>query len=177
MKPIFTVHAGEFLVGDYINRNLGRKYNVWVPTKDTGIDLLVTTNRTHRKTVSLQVKLSRSYDIKQEFVGDVLATSWFTLKPAKIRHSTADIWVFVILTPRQTEHYVLVPIRELIARIPKRCGSIWHLYLWVYRKGCYETRTLDHRQRFALPTAGSSDKRLDFSAYLDNWAILHRMVR
>ena len=40
MKPLFTIHEGEFLVGDYINRKLGRKFDVWVPTKDTGVDLL-----------------------------------------------------------------------------------------------------------------------------------------
>ena len=45
MKPMFTIHEGEFLVGDYINRNLKDKYEVWVPTKDEGTDLLVT----HRK--------------------------------------------------------------------------------------------------------------------------------
>lgn len=42
MKPMFTVHEGDFLVGDYINGDLGKKYEVWVPTKDTGADLLVT---------------------------------------------------------------------------------------------------------------------------------------
>jgi hypothetical protein len=40
MRPIFTVHAGEFLAGQYIEREF--KKNVWVPRKDTGIDLLVT---------------------------------------------------------------------------------------------------------------------------------------
>ena len=39
MKPIFTIHEGEFLAGDHINRKLGHKYDVWVPTKDSGVDL------------------------------------------------------------------------------------------------------------------------------------------
>jgi hypothetical protein len=46
MKPLFTIHEGEFLVGDYINRKLGRKFDVWVPSKDSGVDLLVTRKRT-----------------------------------------------------------------------------------------------------------------------------------
>ncbi len=44
MKTLFTIHAGEFLVGDHISRRFGLKYDVWVPAKDTGIDLLVTRN-------------------------------------------------------------------------------------------------------------------------------------
>ncbi len=51
MKPLFTVHEGEFLVGDYINRKFRRKYDVWVPTKDIGIDLLVTRKQRRGKAV------------------------------------------------------------------------------------------------------------------------------
>jgi len=54
LKPMFTVHEGEFLVGDYINRNLGKKHEVWVPTKDTGVDLLVTSKVRGRRPVGLQ---------------------------------------------------------------------------------------------------------------------------
>ena len=45
MKPICTIHEGKFLIGDYINRRFGRKLNVWVPTKDSGVDLLITRKR------------------------------------------------------------------------------------------------------------------------------------
>jgi 3D (Asp-Asp-Asp) domain-containing protein len=40
MKPLFTIHEGEFLVGDHINRKLGNKFDVWVPTKDSGVEFL-----------------------------------------------------------------------------------------------------------------------------------------
>ena len=59
MRPLFTVHAGEFLVGQHIERKFKRT-NVWVPTKDVGVDLLVT-NATSTKAVSLQVKFSRDF--------------------------------------------------------------------------------------------------------------------
>jgi hypothetical protein len=59
MRPIFTVHAGEFLVGQYIESRF-KGTNVWVPTKDRGFDLLIT-NGTHKKTLSLQVKFSRDF--------------------------------------------------------------------------------------------------------------------
>jgi hypothetical protein len=40
MKPLFTLHAGEFLVDTEIEWEF-RRVNVWIPAKDTGIDLLV----------------------------------------------------------------------------------------------------------------------------------------
>ena len=44
MRPLFTIHAGEFLVADYIERNYTKNnhFRVWVPSKDDGIDLLIT---------------------------------------------------------------------------------------------------------------------------------------
>jgi len=50
MRPRCTVHAGECLVGECIEHNFPR-WNVWVPSKDTGVDLLVTDAR-HRKAIS-----------------------------------------------------------------------------------------------------------------------------
>lgn len=41
MKPIFSIHAGEYLVGSFIEETY-KDYNVWIPSKDTGVDFLVT---------------------------------------------------------------------------------------------------------------------------------------
>jgi hypothetical protein len=35
MKPIFTIHAGEYLVGSHIESKF-KKLNVWLPTKARG---------------------------------------------------------------------------------------------------------------------------------------------
>ena len=59
MRPMFTVHAGEFLVGQHIEGAFKDK-NVWVPTKDVGVDLLVT-NSANTKAATLQVKFSRDF--------------------------------------------------------------------------------------------------------------------
>jgi hypothetical protein len=59
MRPIFTIHAGEFIVGEHLERSF-KDINIWVPTKDTGVDLLVT-NSTNTKGISFQVKFSRDY--------------------------------------------------------------------------------------------------------------------
>ena len=39
MKSLFTVHAGEYLVGSHIERNF-KRVNVWLPAKDTGVEQL-----------------------------------------------------------------------------------------------------------------------------------------
>jgi hypothetical protein len=41
VKSLFAIHAGEFAVGDFLERNFPN-VNVWVPSIDTGVDLLVT---------------------------------------------------------------------------------------------------------------------------------------
>ena len=73
MRPIFTVHAGEYLVGDYIEKKF-KGCRVWIPSKDTGIDLLVTDPRGNNG-VSLQVKFSKDY-----IIPEVKAAGWWTLK-------------------------------------------------------------------------------------------------
>jgi hypothetical protein len=175
MKPIFTIHEGEFLVGDYINRKLGHQYNVWVPTKDSGVDLLVT--RKHRKgeAVGLQAKFSRSFDIRPELARHVIATSWFVLEPQKIRKSQADLWVFAIMTLQHDQHFVVIPKRELQKRIPRNPGKRWTLYLWVYADGsCFQVRDLSTDERLETVHSGVRDRRRDFSQWLENWRLLEK---
>jgi len=47
MRPIFTIHAGEYLAATEIQKTF-RDLQVWIPSKDTGIDLLVTDARQNR---------------------------------------------------------------------------------------------------------------------------------
>jgi hypothetical protein len=49
----------KLLVGQHIEQSLKGK-NVWVPTKDSGVDLLVT-NSKNTKMATLQVKFSRDF--------------------------------------------------------------------------------------------------------------------
>jgi hypothetical protein len=178
MKPIFTVHEGEFLVGDYINRKFGNKYDVWVPTKDSGVDLLVTRKRVRRNSVKLQVKFSRSFDIHEQLTRDVFATSWYTLDPKKIRQSEADLWIFVSMTLRHERYFVLIPTPELRRRISRGCGSKWNLYLWTYADGsCYQVRDLNLEGRLNAVHRGVQDQYRDFSKWLDNWRRLDKLSR
>ena len=183
LKPMFTVHEGEFLVGDYINRNLGSKYDVWVPTKDTGVDLLVTSQTKGRKPVKIQVKFSRSFGSKDVPPEELLAFGWYTLNPAKIRDSAADLWIFVILTLRHEPHFVIIPTRELQERLPESLPgkqSKWHLYLVALRrKRCYNFRDLPKGQKQLAVLGQLSDPKPDFdySEFYNNWKLLDELSR
>lgn len=93
MTPMFTVHAGEYLVANYIESKFCRNHGVrvWVPSKDDGIDLLVT-NKDCREAVSLQVKFSKNYING----GDCNSSGWWQIKNDKLKYSNADYWVFVM---------------------------------------------------------------------------------
>src|SRR3990172_306839 len=98
MKALFTIHGGEYLVGSYIEQRF-RKVNVWVPSKDTGIDLLVS-DRRNRRTVSLQVKFSKDFLVTHGgplFQKHLRACGWWTINRDKLQRSPADLWVFVLL--------------------------------------------------------------------------------
>ena len=117
MKPLFTVHAGEYLVGEYIERTFPG-WNVWLPSKDTGVDLLVT-DRRNRKTVSLQVKFSKDYSFYRSLLlqSRMLAGGWWSLDARKIQKSNADFWIFVLPSFVEKEiSFIIVSPDELLRR-------------------------------------------------------------
>ena len=88
MKPLFTLHAGEIVTAEHIEHEF-KKMNVWVPTKDTGIDILVT-DKNNKKTLSLQVKYSKHFEsgLKDaELERGLRACGWWTLTRKKIKES------------------------------------------------------------------------------------------
>ena len=124
MKPLFTVHAGEYLVGEYIERNFPG-WNVWLPSKDTGIDLLVTDTR-NRKAVSLQVKFSKDYPEHGSLLlqSRLLAAGWWSLDARKIQKSNADFWIFVLPSFVEKEtSFIILPPAELLRRFKAIHGT------------------------------------------------------
>jgi hypothetical protein len=86
MRPLFSVHAGEYLVGSHIEQHF-RRVNLWVPAKDTGIDLLVSDRSNHRS-ISLQVKFSKDFLVTHrgpEFQRSLKACGWWTLDRDKLK--------------------------------------------------------------------------------------------
>jgi hypothetical protein len=179
LKPLFTIHAGEFVVGEYIERTF-RRVNLWVPTRDTGMDLLVT-NAQNQKSVSLQVKFSRDWLSVQSiiFQKPVRACGWWSLDRLKIANSKADYWVFVLvgLERRSTDFVILKPT-NLLTRLDSIHGRTkrFQSYLWVTEKGrCWETRGLKRKTLVAIAQDEYSNKARDFSKYLNNWSVLQTL--
>jgi hypothetical protein len=126
MKTLFTIHAGEFLVGSEIEKRI-KGTNVWVPSKDKGIDLLISDSENVRL-VTIQVKFSRDFlvtHMEEIFQKGLLACGWWTHNRKKIQESKADFWVFVLqaFDPKRTQYIIISP-QELGQRLSAIHGSI-----------------------------------------------------
>jgi hypothetical protein len=140
MQPLFTIHAGEYLVGSHLEQELtdpnGDEINVWVPSKDTGIDFLVT-DKKNKKTTSLQVKFSKDFLIthgRSEYQEKLISCGWWTLNREKIRNSPADYWIFVLHTfNAKNMQYVILTPQQLIERLDliHPTAKSLQTYLWV----------------------------------------------
>jgi hypothetical protein len=179
MKPLFTVHAGEFLVGCEIEKKFPR-VNVWLPGKDTGIDLLLS-NKDNTRMLPLQVKFSRDYlvtHIKDPTVfRNLRACGWWTPTREHIKGSPAQYWVFVLLGFSRTAEFIFIKPDDLLRRLVsirrkkgKRDIHRLDTYFWVTQKGtCFETRDLDRAQQVAYAQGKCDDDARDFTQYLNNW--------
>jgi hypothetical protein len=101
MKLMFTIHGGEYLVGAHIGRRF-KRVNVWVPSRDTGVDLLVSDPQ-NRHALSLQVKFAKDWlvtHMKPEFQQPLRACGWWSIDQTKLSKSAADFWVFVLVVSR-----------------------------------------------------------------------------
>jgi hypothetical protein len=175
VKPIFTIHAGEFLAADYIERTF-RNVNLWVPAKDTGVDLLVSDSK-NKSTVSLQVKFSRDFlatHMAAVFQKPLRACGWWTLNRQKLITSTADYWVFVLVGfARQTTDFVIITPAELLRRLDAIHGGnpkTFQSYLWITQdKRCWETRGLKRLDQLAIAHSEYGSVERDFTTHLDKW--------
>jgi len=183
MRPLFTVHAGEYLVGAYIEHTYPQ-WCVWVPSKDTGIDLLVTDSR-NRRAVSLQVKFSKDFNPTHHPIlvqNKLMATGWWTHQDQKIEKSKADFWVFVL--PSFIEHetsFIIVPPSDLLRRfraIHGRAGKRIHSYLWVTKTGhCWETRGLPSADQELIAFDRFSNQSRDFTRFLNAWQQIGKRLK
>ena len=181
MKSLFTVHAGEYLVGSYIEEHY-RQWNVWLPSKDTGIDLLVTDSQ-NRKSVSLQVKFSKDFiptARRESAIKDhLMATGWWSLDERKINESEAEFWVFVL--PSFLEHrtsFIIIPPKELLRRlrdIHGQGGKKIQSYFCVTKSTksnksqCWEHRGLTNVNLKKIGDGCFSAKQRGFTKFLDAW--------
>lgn len=183
MRPLFTIHAGEFLVGEFIERNFPTLH-VWIPSKDTGVDLLVT-DTSAQNAVSLQVKLSRDYkkpEAVDEFQRVLIAAGWHTLNHHKLLTSTADYWVFVLvsLERRIQPQFIVIPPKKLLDRLVAIHGKQerYHFYPWVIQTGvCLHGRGLTKKECAQLASGLLELGDRDLKPFLGNWSALEHLAQ
>jgi hypothetical protein len=174
MRPIFTIHAGEYLVATKIEETFPSA-RVWVPSKDDGIDLLVT-NRNCSKSVSLQVKFSKDYlgnSVKPEIATGIKSGGWWTFSREKIEKSPADYWVLVTYSFHSRDFdFLLIKPLELV-QLYDSLGNKERInsYVWVTKSSqCWETRGLKTEEQSLVAQGKFSDKSRNLSKYLNNWS-------
>lgn len=189
MKPICTIHAGEYLVGEHLEKRYSKNgWRIWTPGKDTGIDLLVT-SADCRKTFSIQVKFSKSYP--QKFECD--ASGWWNVKRDAIAKSDADCWVFVFpVWPRNMDEenatrvlgvedcrFVVIDPEKLLKRLELihpdvKAGGTYKIYLTQKGENVLETREIKEKIEGVW-----KDKKhpRNLSAFLDNWEPLETALQ
>lgn len=149
--------------------------NAWIPTKDTGVDLLIS-NKRNDKTVSLQVKFSRDFlatHMAPVFQKPLRACGWWTLDRQKLATTAADYWVFVLVGfGRRSTDFVIIKPTELLRRIELIHGRERKIqsFLWVTEKDtCWETRGLRRPDQLSIAQCQYKCGERDFTKYLNNW--------
>jgi hypothetical protein len=182
LKPLFTIHAGEFLVASYIEQRFSG-YLVWLPSRDSGVDLLIT-DKMCKKAVSVQVKFSR--DFLATHIADALrpglkACGWFTLKQQKLSQSTANLWIFVLYPFNQKEvDFVIAPPSIILERLSSLHGNRSGIqrYIWVTKnKRCWEARGLSREDHLVISKDSYRNPARELTQYLNNWDPIHTALR
>jgi hypothetical protein len=174
MTPIFTIHAGEYLVGTHLERTF-QGCRVWIPSKDSGIDLLLTDESCSRA-VSLQVKYSRDYtdsasaDPRRH---SVTRSTFITVKREKLVASPARYWIIVLHSfATKDPRFLVITPEELLKRIETHHGrrASYILYFNVVGETkCWEMRAPRAEIKASLD-AGTIAQSRDFTDTLDKWS-------
>ena len=177
MKPLFTIQAGEFLVGDYLIRKYKKKIDIWIPASDRGIDLLVTPRNFSKKGIRIQVKSSRLYGSPYIPEEKLIGKGWYTIKTKELKNSETDFWVFVIMTMKQSQYFIIVPTKVLQLRLRKNSGKIAHMYLTVFDDGrCYDLRGLRKTETILSVYSKKIDPNRDYTKYLNEWKPMFKEI-
>jgi hypothetical protein len=191
MKPIFTIHAGEYLVGSHLEEKY-KGLKIWLPTRDTGIDLLVTNPKISSqnlvRAVSLQVKFSKDFlgnkgggkDMSSSINSKIKSGGWWTFKYDKIEKSQADLWVLVLYRFSHRDYdFVIIEPSVLLERYKKlgRTSGTIQSYVCVTENGqCWETRGLGKEKQNAIAIGVFNDPVRDFKQFLNNWHLLENKI-
>ena len=185
MRPIFTIHAGEYLVADYIERTY-EQLNVWVPSKDAGIDLLVT-NETNTSAISLQVKSSKSYTptfAPSDYEKELVVGGLVNLNHKSLEDSTADLWVIILIShERETPpQHIVIPPKELLEHLIAVHGKSerYMFYPQIKKAGksklALEGRGLKKADKQAIVQGHFELDARDLTPFLEDWKALDKLA-
>jgi len=196
MKPIFTIHAGEYLVASHLEEKF-KGLQIWLPSSDTGIDLLVTnpklSSQNSIRAASLQIKFSKDFlgnkgdgkNAASSINSKIKSGGWWTFKYDKIEKSQADLWVLVLyrFSHRDYDFVIIEPSKllERYRKLGKTSGTI-QSYFWVTESSkpkksqCWETRGLGKTEQEAIAMDTFKDDVRDFSQFLNNWQPLEKKI-
>jgi hypothetical protein len=184
MKPIFTVHAGEYLAGSALEE-LFPALRVWMPTRDSGVDLLVTDDR-GQKALSLQVKFSKDFlgnNVRAVISKNIKSGGWWTFKRDKIAESPADYWVLVLYQFQQRSHdFIIISPTQLLRMYNSlgRSKDVIQSYVWVTQAKparCWETRGLKKADEDSIADDSYSNRIRELTKYLNNWKPIARLLK
>ena len=181
MRPLFTIHAGEYVFGqEVLNKKLG--LDLWIPAKDRGIDFLIT-NEDRSHSVAVQVKMSKDYRPIQsstDFDKVSLARGWFTFSHHKLETSPADVWSLILVSSERQSKPVFINLSP--DRLLKKLKAIhghrinYNLYpcLLELPKGriCLEGRGLKKDDRRLLASNKLTLGSRDLTEFYENWNFL-----
>lgn len=179
MRPIFTIHAGEYLVATKIEETFPSA-RVWVPSKDDGIDLLVT-NRDCSKSLTLQVKFSKDYlgnGVTPEIAGGIKSGGWWTFDRNKIANSPASRWVLVTYSFHSRDFDFLIIKPSALVKLYDSLGKNERInsYVWVTKSGqCWETRGLSKEQLVSVAQDSFASESRNLTEHLNNWSSIKEL--
>jgi predicted nucleotidyltransferase len=179
MEALFTIHAGEYLVGSHIEKEY-RDCTVWIPSKrnNKDIDLLVS-NDDNSKNISIQVKSSKDYTHDYNnpvHRRNLIGSSFFNLKSAMLYQLKAELIVLVIHSFKLKKyHYIILKPKELSKRLELIHGNKRNFksYLWITKENnCWEARGLKISEQEAILNNDTNgiDKNRNFSKFVNNWS-------
>ena len=182
MNPLFSIHAGEYLTGGFIQHNFPN-CRVWLPTRDTGIDLLVT-NAKRTRTISLQVKFSKDFlpHSKDKFeLHSLIVATWYKVKRKALVSSEADYWVFLLRSfAHGTTDYLVVSPQDLLSRFSAYHGkkATYDLYFSLnVKKQCWEVRGLNNAEKVAVASGRFHVRERNFTEFLNKWSAIEKLNR
>ena len=192
MRPIFTIHAGEFIFGEEVER-VAPKARLWMPTKDTGVDFFIT-GALRKSGVGVQVKMSRDYrplQASSKFDEALEGAGWFVFSAKKLATSEADIWSLLVVSRerRKRPYFINIPPRVLLENLRRVHGeqTSYHLYVWVISARkiagnpssnellCLEGRNIKEEGKAAIVTGDFQFGDRNLTKYLESWEFLERL--